>query len=78
MHSPATCKVSLLPGDVGVSFRRCISSEDAIKQRKANAISKFMYLLILFCVRNHILISVENPASAIFGAYWSGLPGMTA
>ncbi|CAE7232143.1 unnamed protein product, partial [Symbiodinium pilosum] len=35
---------------------------------KANALYKFMYLLILFCVRHDILISVENPANSHFWA----------
>ena len=43
-------------------------SLDGIKLRKANALYKFMYLLILFCVKHDILISVENPANSHFWA----------
>ena len=41
-------------------------SVDGIKLRKANALYKFMYHLILFCVKNDILISVENPSNSHF------------
>ena len=43
-------------------------SVDGIKLRKANALYKFTYLLILFCVKHDILISVENPANSHFWA----------
>ena len=41
-------------------------SVDGIKLRKANALYKFMYLLILFCVKHSVVISVENPANSHF------------
>ena len=41
-------------------------SIDGIKLRKANALYKFMYRLILFCIRTGILISVENPSNSHF------------
>ena len=43
-------------------------SVDGVKLRKANALYKFMYLLILFCVRRDILVSVENPENSHFWA----------
>ena len=41
-------------------------SVDGIKLRKANALYKFMCLLILFCIKTNILISVENPSNSHF------------